>query len=85
MPLHVDIRINDRLLTQIHIGRLAGGSEPDSINTYAAVEGEEPKSNEEWLAAVRFEHRYGDGAEVCVRKALMALESTFINVKGKDD
>ncbi len=85
MPLHVDIKINDRLLSQIHIGRIQGGTDPDSVNTYVAHEGEEPKTREEWLQGVRFEHRYGDGAEVCVRKALMALEPTFIHVKGKDD
>lgn len=74
MPLHVDIRINERLIEQVHIGRFKGNTNPDSVNTYiATVEGTD--SSPEWYAAtaVEFQHRYGDGAFVCVEKALQAL------------
>jgi len=75
MPLHVQIRLNRQLLTEIHIARAEGGTDPDNINTYIATTGEEPL----WLEGyqergVEFKHRYGDGAEVCVRKAIEALE-----------
>lgn len=74
MPVHVDIRINDRLINQIHIGRVSGGTDVDDINTYLAVEGDRPVVLPEWhKRGVSFEHRYGDGAEVCVRKAIEAL------------
>jgi len=48
------------------------------VNTYIATTGEEPL----WLEGyeehgVKFKHRYGDGAEVCVRKALEALEPSI--------
>lgn len=74
MPIHVDIRINDRLINQIHIGRLEGGTNPDDINVYLAVEGEQPVVLPEWhKRGAPFEHRYGDGAEICVKKAIEVL------------
>jgi hypothetical protein len=74
MPLHVDIRINDRLLHTLHIGRVSGGTSPDSINSYVVVEGDEPQSKSEWLAGTPYEHRYGDGAKACVMKAIQAMK-----------
>jgi hypothetical protein len=74
MPLHVDIRVNANLISRIHIGRISGGTSPDDINTYRAVLGEEPKRYEDWFeSGTEFTHRYGDGAEVCVQKAIEAL------------
>ena len=73
MPLHVDIRVNDLLINTLHIGRMSGGTRPDNINTYMIVEGERPQSVEDWLDGVEYNHRYGDGAEVCVIKGLQAL------------
>jgi hypothetical protein len=78
MPLHVQIRLNRQLLSEIHIARAEGGTDPDDINTYIATTGEQPL----WLEGyeehgVKFKHRYGDGAEVCVRKALEALEPSI--------
>ena len=73
MPLHVDIRVNEHLIKSIHIGRLSGGTAPDSVNVYKAVEGAVPQSVDEWLAGAGFEHRYGDGAEICVMKAIQAM------------
>jgi len=57
----------------LHIGRVHGGTHADDWNTYAVVDGSEPQSNAEWLAGAGFEHRYGDGAEVCVMKAIDAM------------
>ena len=73
MPIHVDIWLNDKLKTQLHIARIAGKGEPDSMNTYTAVYGEAPEYYTEWMdRGTVFRHRYGDGLEECVRKALEA-------------
>jgi hypothetical protein len=77
VPLHVAIFINRHLLSEIHIARAEGGTDPDDINTYIAVTGDEPIWLEDYEASgVTYEHRYGDGAQVCVRKAIEALEKT---------
>jgi hypothetical protein len=74
MPLHVTIDINSSFLSAVHIGRVKGGTDSDSVNEYLAVRGEQPQTAEDWLTqGVLFTHRYGDGAEVCVMKALQAL------------
>jgi hypothetical protein len=74
MPIHVDIRINDKLINQIHIGRAKGGTNSDDINEYLVVDGEQPLRLEDWyIDGIPFTHRYGDGAEVCVARALEAL------------
>jgi hypothetical protein len=74
MPLHVEIKANDKLLNTIHIGRSSGGTDPDDLNTYIAIEGERPAKWEDWyIDGIPYMHRYGDGAEVCVKKALEAL------------
>ncbi len=76
MPLHVEIRVNANLISRIHIGRLEGSTDPDSINEYVAVIGKEPLRLSDWLeVGVKFTHRYGDGAEVCVQKAIVALSN----------
>lgn len=76
MPLHVEIRVNSNLISKVHIGRLEGSTDPDSVNTYVAVMGNEPLRMDDWLdRGVQFTHRYGDGAEVCVQKALAALNN----------
>lgn len=75
MPLHIHIDINEYSLEKLHIGRLKGGTHPDDINTYLVVVGEEPLKLEDWKKhGVEYTHRYGDGALVCLRKALQALE-----------
>jgi hypothetical protein len=74
MPLHVDIRVNDLLINQLHIGRTKGGTSPDDMNEYIVVDGDRPRSHSDWYAeGVPFNHRYGDGAEVCVMKAIEAM------------
>jgi hypothetical protein len=73
MPLHVDIRINDTLINQIHIARIKGGTKANDVNEYVVVDGPKPARYEDWLIdGVPFTHRYGDGAEVCVARALEA-------------
>ena len=75
MPLHVTIKVNDDLITDVHIGRIEGGTNPEDINRYVVVAGEEPLTIGTWLElGKQFDHRYGDGAVACVRKALEALE-----------
>ena len=75
MPIHVDIKVNDTLINQIHIGRVRGtGTDPDDINDYLAIDGPRPTRLEDWLIdGIPFKHRYGDGAEICVKKALEVL------------
>jgi hypothetical protein len=53
---------------------VSGDVNPDSINHYLAVAGEQPLFKDDWVEnGTRFTHRYGDGAEVCVMKALEVL------------
>ena len=73
MPLHVKVSINDHEIETVHIGRIAGGTRADDINTYKAVRGDEPTTVDEWMDGETFGHRYGDMALVCVQKALDAL------------
>jgi hypothetical protein len=74
MPLHVTIRLNRDHLTTLHVGRLSGGTRPDDINEYSAVYGPENETPDFFGPdAVTFTHRYGDGADICVLKALTAL------------
>ena len=76
MPLNVTIAINGWPINHLHVGRLAGGTRPDDMNTYAVVSSDRADTSEidytDWLEAPKFEHRYGDGAEACVQKALQA-------------
>jgi len=75
MPIHVDIKINNKLINSLHIGRLRGGTNWDDTNDYLVIEGDTPVSFSDWEAVgVPFQHRYGDGAEVCVMKAIKALK-----------
>lgn len=76
MPLNVTVSLNGTPLNNFHIGRLKGGTEPDDVNLYAVVASDRPDDSRikyaDWLNAPQFEHRYGDGFEVCVQKALQA-------------
>lgn len=76
MPLHVDIRLNHQLLHTIHIGRVEGGTRPNDVNTYRAVITEPGDLAPDFFAddSVEYMHRYGDGANICVAKAIAALE-----------
>lgn len=75
MPLHIDVAINESPIESLHIGRIKGGTKADDVNTYLVVNGARPTTLEEWHDyGVEFQHRYGDGALVCLRKALQAIE-----------
>lgn len=76
MPLHITVKINNDTLETLHIGRMAGGTKADDINTYSAVLGDRPFYQQDWDNGVMYEHRYGDGALTCVRKALEAIEKS---------
>jgi hypothetical protein len=77
MPLFVEIKMNARTISTIHIARWEEkGTEPDSVNGYKVVLGKEPKDNDDWEQGLDFKHRYGDGAEVCVMKAMEALNNS---------
>lgn len=86
MPLNVSIALNGRPITHFHIGRLSGDTSADSINTYAVLSSNQPDdlqiSNADWLAAPRFEHIYGDGAERCVQLALQAYLNSDETAQG---
>lgn len=75
MPIQVDIKINDTLINTLHIGRFSGeGTKPDDVNLYLAVEGKKPQGINDWIMGGKeFRHRYGDGAEVCVMKAIEVM------------
>lgn len=74
MPLHIDIRVNSNRISSIHIARLEGDTNPDSINSYVAVMGQQPLDYNEWVErGAPFNHRYGDGAEACLVRGLRAL------------
>jgi hypothetical protein len=74
MPLQVEIRINGNMLKTLHIGRMEGTTDHDSVNTYAATL-RLPGGQPDWYNpdASTFYHRYGDGLEVCVSKALDSI------------
>lgn len=75
MPLHIDVSVNEHHIESLHIGRIAGGTSPDDVNTYLVVHGDRPITLDEWRNnGVEFNHRYGDGALVCLRRALDAIE-----------
>ncbi len=89
MPIQVYIEINGNPITTIHVGRLKGGTNSDDINVYTAVAKDSQvkhlpdgrrytidyPSNHEWDNGAIFEHRYGDGVEACVERAIQALRA----------
>jgi len=38
MPIHIDVRVNDRPIKSLHIGRESGGTDADDLNTYVIME-----------------------------------------------
>lgn len=71
MPIHIPIYINDKLIKTYHIGRVSGDTNPESINTYLVVQ-----DDELWGVGKKFTHKYGDGVEVCIAKALSVIDNT---------
>lgn len=76
MPLNITVHVNDRFIKQYRIGREEGGTELDDINTYRILEFEAGDGDQLWTMGDKFEHRYGDGVDVCILKGLQALLAT---------
>lgn len=83
MPVHVQIYVNDREVSTIHIGREENLRGPDEEHSYIVTrkeydqtfyEGKPRSFRPDWTYGEQFTHRYSDGLEVCVRKALERLE-----------
>ena len=76
MPLYVEVFINHRHLETFTIGRVEGGTEPDDINTYVILDHGDREPGKELLIdeLPKFQHRYGDGFEMCVAKGLEAYK-----------
>lgn len=48
MPLHIDVKINDKLIERLHIARFSkGGLSEDSLNEYKVVRGEKESVHRE--------------------------------------
>lgn len=78
MPLSVEIKLNGRQIQTLWIGRLDDFKGEDEQHEYMCGWGS--AELEAWNLArpdllPRFHHTYSDGAAVCVRKALQAMES----------
>jgi hypothetical protein len=77
MPLHVHVYINEEAIESYHIGRIDGTTDPDSIGTYLVCKLgpliSKPSLDDWDEFGFTFTHRYGDGATVCVAKALQQL------------
>jgi hypothetical protein len=69
------MRVGGSIISVLHIARIEGDSDKNSINTYIAGfrrPGEQP----DWYAddMVEFQHRYGDGLTELTRRALNAIK-----------
>lgn len=73
MPVHVEIKVNDRVIDRLHIGRLNTLRSTEQVSTYLAVLGGVDDMNVMWSDGQQFEHKYDEGIYVCVQKALEAL------------
>lgn len=85
MPLHIEIKVNDHHINTLHIARVRGNTNPDSINDYLIVDGPRPTRHEDWIIdGTPFTHRYGDGAEICVMKGIRAMKGFADGPVGKE-
>lgn len=74
MPLHIDIKVNEQLIDQLHIGRLDQLYSNEQVSQYLVVRGIYPPHAVPYQQeGVSFMHKYDDGALVCVEKAIAAL------------
>lgn len=76
MPIHVTIQVNERTVQQLHIARIDSALDrnPAKAHTYTVIDNPVvPEKDADWDDGVNFEHVYGDGVTVCVKKALAAL------------
>ena len=74
MPINIEVYVNQKYIKQYRIGRAEGTTEPDSINTYHILEFEHGDTKtQKWSEGPQFQHRYGDGIDICIQKGLEAL------------
>ena len=75
MPIHIDIRINDKYINTVHIGRDEELKGTDEVHIYTVTDRVASNTRPDWFGdmAVQFEHKYSDGLEICVTKGLQAL------------
>lgn len=83
MPLHIPVYVNYREIGALHIGRADNRHLENTESTYLVTaheypqtmyEGKTRKWTPDWSRGVEFEHTYAEGALVCLRKAIDALE-----------
>lgn len=74
MPLHVLVYTNNQISKTFHIGRREGEGFNNSVNAYEVVidRSEDPESDVDWDAGTQFTHRYGDGRDICITRAIQA-------------
>lgn len=75
MPVHVDIKINEKYIKTVHIGRDEGLRGKQEVHAYTVTDKVTSDGRPDWWGddCAHFEHRYSDGVEVCVTKGLQAL------------
>lgn len=75
MAVQVEMRVNGHIIKTLHISRTEGTEDKHSINKYFATI-RLPGEQADWYADDVFEveHRYGDGIEELVRKALNTIK-----------
>ena len=71
MPLHVEIKINERALQTVTIGRMEEFKGEDYWHTYMVT----TTNDRGDVERATFNHLYRNGAEECVRRALEALSN----------
>lgn len=74
MPLHIDIRLNEKVIDQIHIGRVERLNSTDQVSHYQVVHGIYDDWAVPWDTGTPFTHKYDEGGAVCVQKAFAALD-----------
>jgi hypothetical protein len=85
MPLHIDIRLDERIISTLHIQRVEERISKHGTNSYLILEGDEPLRYEDWLIdGIPFTHRYSDGAEICVMKGIQAMRGFAGGPVGKE-
>lgn len=83
MPLHIPVYVNYEEIGALHIARLDNRHLENAESTYVVSIKEFPQTQHEgksrkwtpnWDSDIEFTHTYADGALVCLRKAIDALE-----------
>lgn len=77
MALHFPLYVNETMIGYFYARRIDGDTEGDTINTYLMKIWTHRPADMEDTADIEFnmKHRYGDGAWVLIRKALLKAET----------